>query len=139
MNTLQLFSDKLAISLSLLCAIHCLFFPVLIVLLPSITALQLNEEAFHVWMLWAVIPTSVYALTIGCKQHQQHRVLMMGLLGILFLLLAVLLSELPLDESWEKPLTLFGAIIIALGHYWNYCFCQHQPDCHCPKHGAEHP
>ncbi len=59
MRTIQNFTDKMAISLSLLCAIHCLALPLLIVLLPSITALQLYGEDFHLWMLLAVIPTSL--------------------------------------------------------------------------------
>lgn len=131
MRTIQIFTDKMAISLSLLCAIHCLVFPLVIVLLPSIAALQLNDEAFHVWMLLAVIPTSIYALTVGCKQHKHYRVLTLGLLGLLLLVLAVILGGV-----WEKALTLIGAGIIVLGHYRNYRLCQHEENCECPgAHG----
>ena len=57
MKTLQAKTDKLAIGFSLACAIHCLTVPTLLVLLPSLTVLQLDSEAFHFWMVAAVIPT----------------------------------------------------------------------------------
>jgi drug/metabolite transporter (DMT)-like permease len=133
MRTIQNFTDKMAISLSLLCAIHCLALPLLIVLLPSITALQLYGEDFHLWMLLAVIPTSLYALGVGCKAHRRYRVLILGLLGLLFLILAVVLGEAFLGERGEKILTLIGAVIMASGHYWNYRLCQHQDICGCSE------
>ena len=68
MKTVQEYTDKFAIGLSMLCAIHCLLLPLLLIALPSISALQLQNEAFHFWMLATVIPTSLYALTIGCKK-----------------------------------------------------------------------
>ena len=126
MRTIQNYTDKMAISLSLLCAIHCLAFPVVILLLPTVAALQLNDEAFHLWMLLAVIPTSLYALTMGCKQHKQYRLLIVGFMGLLFLVSAVVLGGV-----WEKVLTCIGAGIMAFGHYQNYRLCQHEDNCEC--------
>ena len=137
MMGIQTFTDKMAMSLSLLCAIHCLAFPLIIVMLPSLAALQLDDEAFHVWMVLAVIPISVYALTIGCKQHKRYRLLILGLFGLLFLLSALLSGEDLIGEFWEKALTVVGAVTIALGHYWNYRLCQHQDFCACPEHRDE--
>lgn len=78
MGTTQKITDKLSISLSLLCVVHCLAVPVMLALLPSMAALQLDNEAFHYWMLLAVIPTSIYALTMGCKRHKHFRLLIVG-------------------------------------------------------------
>ena len=130
----QAFTDKMAMSLSLLCALHCLVSPLIIVMLPSLAALQFDGEAFHVWMVLAVIPTSVHALTMGCKQHKRYRFLGLGLFGLLFLLSAVLLGEDLISDFWEKALTVIGAATIALGHYRNYRLCQHQEFCACPDH-----
>lgn len=132
MRSIQIFTDKLAISLSLLCTVHCLIVPLIIVLLPSLTALKLDNEAFHLWMVLAVIPTSVYALTMGCKQHKRYQLMTLGTLGLLCLILAAFLGEAFLGELWEKTLTVIGASIIALGHYWNYRLCQYQDPCACP-------
>lgn len=131
---IQTFTDKMAMSLSLLCALHCMAFPVIIVMLPSLAALQFDGEAFHTWMVLAVIPISVYALTMGCKQHKHYRLLGLGLFGLLFLLSAILPGDDLISNFWEKALTVTGAITIALGHYWNYRLCRHQESCVCPVH-----
>ena len=137
MMGMQMFTDKMAMSLSLLCAIHCLASPMIIVMLPSLAALQFDDEAFHVWMVLAVIPTSVYALTMGCKQHKRYRLLILGLFGLLFLLSAVLPGEDIIGQFWEKALTVTGTTIIALGHYWNYRLCRHEDYYVCPEHRVE--
>ncbi|MDC9724724.1 MAG: MerC domain-containing protein [Gammaproteobacteria bacterium] len=131
METLQTITDKLSISLSLLCAIHCLALPVILTLLPSLAALQLDNEAFHYWMVLAVIPTSIYALTMGCKRHKHFRLLLIGGAGLALLVLAVVLGEEAIGESGEKILTLLGATLVAIGHFWNFRLCRQQ-DCACP-------
>lgn len=50
MKTAQEYTDNFAIGLSMLCAIHCLLLPLILVALPSLGALQLQNEAFHFWM-----------------------------------------------------------------------------------------
>ncbi len=130
MITIKNFTDKLAIGLSITCAVHCLVMPIILLLLPSIAVLQLNNEAFHLWMIVAVVPTSIYALFMGCRRHEHYRLLVIGSLGLAFLILAVVLGEKTLGEFWEKALTLTGAVVIAFGHYQNFRLCQQQSDCH---------
>ena len=137
MMGIQTLTDKMAMSLSLLCALHCLASPLIIVMLPTLAALQFDGEAFHLWMVLAVIPTSVYALTMGCKRHRHYRLLGVGLFGLLFLLSAVLAGEDIINDFWEKALTVIGAATIALGHYRNYRLCQRQEFCACPDHLGE--
>ncbi len=127
------FFDKMAISLSLLCVLHCLALPLLLVFLPSLVALQLDNEAFHLWMVVSVIPTSLYALTMGCNQHKHYRLLAFGMTGLCFLLLAIL-GEGIIGELWEKILTVFGSVCIAYGHFRNFRLCQQHTDCFCSEH-----
>lgn len=131
MKNLQVLSDKTAISLSLLCSIHCLAMPLLVVLLPSIAALPLGDEAFHLWMVYAVVPISAYALTMGCKKHQRYHVLLLGGVGLFILIATAFLGHATLGETWEKTLTVLGTSIIALGHFWNYRLCQQHTTCGC--------
>jgi TRAP-type uncharacterized transport system fused permease subunit len=126
MKSLQILLDKTAIGLSIACTFHCLILPFLLVFLPSLVALPLQNEAFHLWMIVAVVPTSMYALTVGCKQHKRYSLLALGAVGICFLVLALLLGE-----RWEKLLTTIGAVIIAFGHLRNYRLCAVKPDCEC--------
>lgn len=132
--SLNLLPDKLAISLSLLCTLHCLALPVLVVLSPSIAALGLDNEIFHYWMLVAVLPISLFALTMGCKKHQRFQILLMGCIGLSILVLAALLGHDLFGETGEKVLTVIGSAIIAYGHVRNYRACQINRSCHCPEH-----
>lgn len=133
MKNIQILTDKVSIGLSLLCAIHCLAFPLLLVLLPSVAALQLDNEAFHLWMVLAVIPTSVYALTVGCKRHKHRYLLAVGLVGLAFLVLAVAFGESVLGEFWEKALTVLGAATLTYGHFKNYRYCSSDESCECAE------
>ena len=127
-------TDKLAIGLSLACAFHCLALPVLLALLPSIAALQLDNEAFHLWMIIVVLPSSLYALSMGCKQHKRYRLLIFGSIGLALLVLALVLGEERIGEAGEKILTIVGASFVAVRHWFNYRLCQTQnpQDCDCP-------
>ncbi len=131
MSKLQTLSDKTAISLSLLCAIHCLALPLILVALPSLAALQLDTEAFHFGLVFIVIPISIYALTLGCRQHNRKSLLVMGAAGIAFLCAALFLPHEVKGESGEKILTLVGALLIGIGHVANYRLCKKKAPCGC--------
>ncbi len=138
MKTTQMLTDKLAIGLSLTCAIHCLALPLLLILLPSMAALQLDNEAFHLWMVIAVLPTSIYALTLGCKQHKRYQLLILGSIGLLLLIMALALGEERIGEAGEKILTVLGASFVAIGHWFNYRLCRVQKDKDCPCPNDKH-
>lgn len=116
--------DKFAISLSALCSIHCLATPILLAALPSLTGLALLDEAFHSWMVLAVVPCSLLSLLIGCKEHRQGSVAWLGLLGIAILLAPLVLGHETVGEWGEKALSVVAAIVIALAHWKNYRLCQ---------------
>lgn len=116
--------DKTAIGLSALCAIHCLALPLALALLPSIALLPVADESFHKLLIWLVLPTSVIALTLGCRRHQQLQVLAWGLSGLSVLVFAAFWGHDLLGENLERWVTVFGASIVAMGHVLNYRHCQ---------------
>lgn len=122
--------DKAAIGLSLVCAVHCLLLPVALVMLPALTATTFEDERFHQWLLVAVLPTSLIALTMGCRQHQNWAVLAIGLPGLAILTLATFLGHDLLGTTGEKVASLLGTLLIALGHFRNHALCRHLR-CHC--------
>ena len=130
MKNIQTLSDKTAISLSIICALHCLALPSLLVLLPSLTALNLADEVVHLWMLAAVIPISIYALTMGCRKHKRLGIVALGLAGITTLIAAALLGHDILGETGEKAVVTTGAFIIAVSHWQNHQLCR-RLDCEC--------
>ena len=74
--------DKLAISMAVLCAIHCLIVPVMIVTVPLISTTFFVHENFHLWMLIAVFPTTLASILLGCKKHRDKYVLAFCFIGL---------------------------------------------------------
>lgn len=126
MKNVQTLADKAAISLSLLCTMHCLLVPLVVAFAPTAVAVSRTDEALHLWLLIAVVPISASALTLGCKKHKRYGLLLIGGVGLVVLCAAALLGHEILSESMEKLLTVVGAGIIAFGHFWNYRLCRDQ-------------
>ena len=123
MKHLKINFDNLAISLSALCALHCLLLPIVIIFLPAISATFVGSEYFHKTMLYFVIPSSVIALSLGGKMNGKYHVYLYGLIGILTLLIAAFFANDYFGENGETFLTLLGAGIISYGHFRNQKLC----------------
>lgn len=121
---LQNLTDKAAIGFSLLCGIHCLLFPLLMILLPSITAISFDGELFHRAMLFLILPTSLFALTMGCRKHKRYHVFVWGAVGLIIIAAAGLWGHDLVGELGEKVMTMLGALIIATGHIQNHRLCR---------------
>lgn len=121
--------DKAAIGISALCLVHCLVLPVALALIPSVALLStLNDEMFHLALVALVLPTSLVALTLGCKRHRNWGVLTLGVAGILVLLVTAILGHDYLTEFQEKAFTVLGAILVAASHVQNFRLCR-KTDC----------
>ena len=118
------YGDRIAIALSSFCAVHCLVAPLIVVLFPTMIALGLDDDSFHLWLLVAVVPVSVVALGLGCRDHGNKLVLGVGLLGVTLLSLAGILGHDFLGESAERVLTLVGSGLIAASHIRNFILCR---------------
>ncbi|MFL2582896.1 MAG: MerC domain-containing protein [Gammaproteobacteria bacterium] len=116
--------DKLAIGLSFLCVAHCLLLPFAILLLPALGAAFLEEEVFHYWLLFLVVPTSMFSLWLGCRKHGNPEILAIGVFGLCLLMLIVALGVDLLGETSERISTVAGAAIIALAHLKNMKACK---------------
>ena len=125
MKSLLGVSDATAITLSFLCAIHCLVLPLVLALLPSMTS-SLTDEHFHRWMVVAVIPVSSFSLVMGWKRHKRYFAIVTGSAGLLLLIFTGYFGEEGLSALWEKSLTFLAAVVIAIAHLCNFRFCQIQ-------------
>ena len=122
--------DGLAISLSFLCAVHCLFMPSFIILAPSLLSISFDNEFIHYLILALAIPISIFALSKGYKAHKSLSMIFIGFLGLSILLFAVLFGNNLFGGIGEKGLTLFGSVIVASAHYRNLKVCK-ELDCDC--------
>jgi|TARA_B100001094_G_C18193688_1_gene809074 hypothetical protein len=126
----QLTTDKFAMSLSMICLIHCLFAPSFIILTSAFLSFSYDNEFMHKMILLLAVPISIFALIMGYKNHKTISFLLIGILGLLILILAVLLGERMLGEYGEKGLTLMGTIFVTYSHYKNHQVCINL-DCSC--------
>ena len=118
------YGDRIAIVLSSFCAVHYLAAPLIVVLFPFMIALGLDDDSFHLWLLVVVVPVSVAALGLGCRDHGNKLVLGVGVLGVTLLSLAGILGHDFLGESAERTLTLIGSGLIAASHIRNFILCR---------------
>ncbi len=123
MNT-QVNSDKVAATLSILCALHCLFMPAFLIVSTGIFALSMDNEIIHYAILFVAIPISLFALNRGYKNHKIKNLFFIGITGILILFAAIMLPDSAYQEQLEKALTVLGSILVVYAHYKNYKTCK---------------
>ena len=121
--------DKVAIGLSLACALHCLVVPVIVSLYPSVITAGLQDERIHLALLAFVIPISAFSLTMGCRQHSKLPVISVGAAGIFVLILSALLGHELGGESLEVAGTLLGSGLVACSHVLNFKLCRASDGC----------
>lgn len=116
--------DKFAVSTSALCAVHCLFLPIALSLFPALGSTIFGQESFHKWLLFLVIPLSLVALTMGCKQHKSWLVVLLGMTGLGILIFTAAFGHDLFGHEGEQTATLIGVSILALSHLGNYKLCR---------------
>jgi len=107
--------DKIAVTLSMLCILQCLFMPVLITMMPLLDFWWLSDEFLHPAMLLIVIPPTFLALIPGYLKHQDTRPLLIAIPALLLLIIGAFIGE----SIIEKLLTISGALILAVAHLLN--------------------
>ena len=116
--------DKLAILLSGTCLLHCLALPLLVTLVPISQGSLLEEQTFHLLMLWVILPTSLLALTSGCWKHKDITTIALGALGLTSLTLTAIAGHDFLTPNGEKWATITAGMILATAHIRNFLICQ---------------
>lgn len=109
--------DRLGISISTVCAIHCLFFPVIISLLPLWSFAEFLHDWAHPVFLILLAPTVYYAAKKSLYDKK-----ITGLLygGILLVAAGWGLGHFWLGHTFETVLTVVGSFALIAGHWFNY-------------------
>jgi len=115
--------DKIAVTLSSLCLLHCLTLPLLIVVLPFLA--QLDADHFHIQMLVVILPISIIAFTLGYRRHCNKCVITWGVIGMLLLIIGGTIAHSAYGIIADRILTICGALIIAVAHYFNNRLSRH--------------
>jgi hypothetical protein len=118
--SLSRYFDRIAIALSAVCILHCLAVPALAVILP-IAFVSFGAQAhFHEWMLWGVVPTSVFGFALGLRYHRRIWIAIVGVVGLAIVAFAAIVAH----ASWmwwqELLVSIIGSFILASAHWKNF-------------------
>ena len=130
MKVLQTVSDRLAMSLSFDCILHCLFMPAFLITSVTFASIQFSDELLHFSILFLAIPISLYALLSGKRNHKNNLIFIVGVSGLTVLFLALFSEGNFYGFPVETLLTITGSMIVISAHYKNYQICQ-RLDCAC--------
>ena len=134
-------TDKFSICLSMCCIMHCLALPVLIVLLPSISSLWINDEIVHVYLVSLAIPISLFAMFMSLRVHNNYKCISLAVIGLLLLVAAIFMHDIgsffgeqghgeehghdehhDIGGVLEKIFTVLGALVLVGAHILNLSF-----------------
>lgn len=108
--------DRVAMTGSAACMIHCLALPLLLAAAPALSAFIAIPESFHRWVLVFAVPAAVVALLGG---HARHAALWPFLLGLVGLGLMTLGAFAVPEGEVEIAVTVAGSIVLAAAHIAN--------------------
>jgi len=113
-----------AVSASLLCLLHCLALPLLLLLTPGMVGLFIQSEAFHSVALALVAPSALAAFWLGYRRHRRRHPAWLGVAGVVCLVVALLPDQTESAEAW---MTTAGSLLLLLGHVINWRLRLHAP------------
>ncbi|TYQ00170.1 MerC mercury resistance protein [Tenacibaculum adriaticum] len=109
--------DIIALSSSLICAVHCAAIPI-VLSFSSLSSLHFLENPYIEWTFIGFGLVFVFASILPSykKVHRKVKPLLYATLGFVF----IALGRFNLTELWEIVNTVIGASIVALAHYLNW-------------------
>jgi len=116
--------DTVGISISVICAIHCLALPIVLILFPVLGSTLLTDEQFHLLLLWLIVPTSVLAVALGRLQHPDRRVVAWIGSGVLLIGIAAFWAHEHAPAWVDTALSVTGGLLLAIGHARNFRLCR---------------
>jgi hypothetical protein len=112
--------DRIAISLSTICIVHCLAMPFLVALLPVVALSFGGDGHFHALMLWLVVPTSAIGFSLGYRVHHHSRIVVAGAVAVAVLALVALWGHEHWDPTFEVTVNVAASILLAIAHWLNF-------------------
>ena len=130
---MQKIIDNLGITISSVCAIHCVLLPAIFIIAPYSF---LASHEFHEALIYFILPCAAIAFVLGCRKHGDLKVAVMGTLGVMLLASSLLFHEIFHAEEHSEELitvliTIAGSVMLILSHLRNRKLClQEDYACH---------
>lgn len=118
--------DVMGISLSVLCALHCILPPLLLVMVPTLALDPEAIEALRPVFIALVLPLALISLTKGRRLHHNNAPLRFAFLGCSLLIIGAFVHE----PHWlEIVITVSGSVLVIASHAQNFRLCKLCPQC----------
>ncbi len=120
------FWDRIGISASLLCAIHCVLTPVLVILIP-LAGNFLSAPWVHIAIAVVIFPVAVWALWSGYRRHRHRRILITGGVGLVLMATGMTLENAdPSSRAFalQTILLISAGLTLAAAHFFNLRACR---------------
>ena len=130
---MQKIIDNLGITISSVCAIHCVLLPAIFIIAPYSF---LASHEFHEALIYFILPCAAVAFILGCRKHGDVKVALMGTLGVILLASSLLFHDIFHAEEHSEELitvliTIAGSVMLILSHLRNRKLClQEDYACH---------
>ncbi|MCT8002230.1 MerC domain-containing protein [Sphingomonas sanguinis] len=118
----QYWLDGFAVTASVLCLIHCLLLPVLLVALPVLATMLTVPESFHAVAFALALPTSMLAMALGRRRHDSRWPLRLAVVGLALLGIGAFAVSV---ETTERGVSSLGAVLLAVAHVGNWRAMSH--------------
>ncbi|MDN5202748.1 MerC domain-containing protein [Fulvivirgaceae bacterium BMA10] len=112
----KIYLDKVGICTSLLCMLHCLAVPILLILGLDSILIIIDHEWLELTIVLCSLSIGLIAFLQGFVQHRQHFVPVLFVAGFLLLIN----GESVAHECSAAGLSVAGASVIAYAHYDNF-------------------
>ena len=117
--------DRLGITATSLCALHCILLPILLPALPLLGLSFLADHSWeHVFLIFTAMLGSV-ALFSGFKRYHRK----MYPFYLLFVGVGIYWIKHDFSEEYEAYFIIIGASLIVAAHYINLKLCNSCRDC----------
>ena len=130
---MQKIIDNLGITISSVCAVHCLLLPAIFLIAPYSF---LASHEFHEALIYFILPCAFIAFVLGCRRHKDLKVAVMGTFGIILLVAALLMHDVFHSDQHSEEFTtvlntVLGSILLVFSHVRNRKLCmQEDYSCH---------
>lgn len=111
------FVEATAVSASLLCLLHCLALPFLLLALPALAGAFFEPEGFHIAATALVVPAAALAFILGYRRHHVPVPALLGAAGVLCIAAALLAQW---GDSAATAATAAGSLLLIGGHVVNW-------------------
>ena len=109
--------DKISVLISVVCLVHFVSFPVLLLVGTSVSALAFfSDHLLHQVLLFLVLPLSYFSLVGGYRTHGNLAIGVPALVGISCLGFGVYFHD---HAAVELSLTIVGSVLLASAHLLN--------------------